>query len=82
MESITSKKEVEQRKQAEIRKQIALLQAQLVGGIDDEDKELPPVPSTPKRKQPPVNVLAPSTPSPSELSVIIAIRDYFYRHYV
>lgn len=64
MDSSSSRLEVERRKQAEIRKQIALLEAQLVD-IPGQDINTYP-PASPKRKQSEEALLAPATPSPSE----------------
>lgn len=68
MDSSSSRLEEEQRKQVEIRKQIALLQAQLVDIPSQGSIALPPL-SSPKRKHPEVTCLAPATPSPSELTL-------------
>ncbi|CCM03479.1 uncharacterized protein FIBRA_05612 [Fibroporia radiculosa] len=63
MESSTSKKAREEQRQAEIRKQISLLQAQL-----DDPADVSPVKSgsvmSPKRKRSNSNVQVPATPSP------------------
>ncbi|KAI8970623.1 hypothetical protein BD414DRAFT_470405 [Trametes punicea] len=63
MNSITSKALTEQERQAEIRKQIALLQAQL-----DVSSTVtsPAPPSSPKRKRSESQLLAPATPSPKK----------------
>jgi hypothetical protein len=68
MDSSSSRLEEAQRKQAEIRNQIALLQAQLVDVPDQGNSPLPML-SSPKRKQPAETYLAPATPSPSELTL-------------
>jgi minichromosome maintenance protein 10 len=65
MDSSSSRQEEEQGRQAEIRKQIALLQAQLVDNYSQGTSPLPPL-SSPKRKQRDETCLAPATPSPSE----------------
>ncbi|KAI0818905.1 hypothetical protein BC629DRAFT_1636550 [Irpex lacteus] len=61
MDSSTVRRQNEERKQAEIRRQIAALQAQL--------KEVPAaeedVPATPKKRKQQSSILAPGTPSPS-----------------
>ncbi|KAJ3546406.1 hypothetical protein NM688_g5519 [Phlebia brevispora] len=63
MDSSTNRKQTEEQKQAEIRRQIALLQAQLK---DDSDVVSNP-PSTPKkRKRDSQTVLAAATPSPKK----------------
>jgi hypothetical protein len=62
MDSSSSRQQEEQRKQAEIRKQIAVLQAQLA----DIPNIATPAPLSPKRKQGEETCLAPATPSPSE----------------
>lgn len=59
MESSSSKKALEQEQQAEIRRQIAALQAQLVGS----EESLPALPESPKRKEASEHLLAPETPS-------------------
>lgn len=61
MDSVTSKSISGQEKQAQIRRQIALLQAQLDDGTTSE----PPAvgPPSPKRKRPNTNILVPETPS-------------------
>jgi hypothetical protein len=62
MDSRTSKKAEDLRRQVELRQQIASLQAQLA-----EVPELHQVKvASPKRKQPEQSVLAPATPSPSK----------------
>ncbi|GJE94792.1 hypothetical protein PsYK624_109650 [Phanerochaete sordida] len=64
MDSSSSRKQEEERRQAELRQQIAALQAQLKDTHDGA--EVAP-PSTPKkRKQPQQNLLAPATPSPKK----------------
>jgi len=71
MESSSSRLEQEKRKQAEIRKQIALLQAQLV---DTPDINVGfHTPSSPKRKQPEPTLLAPPTPSPSKNATLLGL---------
>lgn len=62
MDSATSKKSAEEQRQAEIRRQIAALQAQLAPG---DASQAPPVevPSSPQRKRPSSSVLVPDTPS-------------------
>ncbi|EPQ55896.1 hypothetical protein GLOTRDRAFT_40728 [Gloeophyllum trabeum ATCC 11539] len=63
MESLSSKKTEEQRRQEEIKKQIAHLQAQL------KDPTAIPTditPSSPKRKTPDSSLLVPATPSPKK----------------
>lgn len=65
MDSSSHRLEEEKRKNADLRRQIALLQAQL-----PEDPETTPVVSdskSPKRKKPEPRLLAPATPSPSRL---------------
>ncbi|KAI0764823.1 hypothetical protein C8Q74DRAFT_1206105 [Fomes fomentarius] len=62
MDSVTSKSISEQERQAQIRRQIALLQAQLDDGTTSEPAEAPP---SPKRKRPNTNILVPETPSTS-----------------
>ncbi|OCH85041.1 hypothetical protein OBBRIDRAFT_343267 [Obba rivulosa] len=64
MESSTNRQELERREQAEIRKQIALLQSQLVDLPGDTPHN--PAPGTPKRKKRQASVLAPATPSPKK----------------
>lgn len=64
MDSHTNRRAEEQRKQAEIRQQIALLQAQLTGPSDSA--VIPQPPRSPKRKAPESTTLAPATPSPSK----------------
>ncbi|EKM58109.1 uncharacterized protein PHACADRAFT_88712 [Phanerochaete carnosa HHB-10118-sp] len=65
MDSSSSRKQDETRRQAEIRRQIAALQAQLKDASDEEGAGIMP-PSTPrKRKQSQQNLLASATPSPS-----------------
>ncbi|TFY67206.1 hypothetical protein EVJ58_g1772 [Rhodofomes roseus] len=59
MESSTTKKALEQEKQAKIRRQIAALQAQLHGS----EESLPAPPESPKRKEASEHLLAPETPS-------------------
>ncbi|KDQ55942.1 hypothetical protein JAAARDRAFT_36719 [Jaapia argillacea MUCL 33604] len=63
MDSSTNRKTEEQRKQDEIRKQIALLQAQLV---DLPNSRSTPPKSPPKRKGSDSRLLAPATPSPKK----------------
>ncbi|TFY70765.1 hypothetical protein EVG20_g2240 [Dentipellis fragilis] len=68
MESISSRQLDEQRKQAEIRRQIAKLQAQLTDSgaqaLDAVPQSAPPAaPTSPKRKRTESAVLAPDTPS-------------------
>ncbi|KAA1474170.1 hypothetical protein DENSPDRAFT_803680 [Dentipellis sp. KUC8613] len=64
MESISSRQIDEERKQAEIRRQIALLQAQLTdSGTQTPDAVPPAAPTSPKRKRSESAVLAPDTPS-------------------
>lgn len=65
MDSSSSRSEEGRRKQAEIRKQITLLQAQLVD-IPGEDHNTSLSPSSPKRSKPDETLLASATPSPSE----------------
>ena len=61
MDSATSKKAEEEQRQADIRRQIALLQAQLNdGATSDPVVGLPPSPS---RKRPNTSILVPETPS-------------------
>ena len=61
MDSATSKKVAEEQRQADIRRQIALLQAQLNdGATSDSAVELPP---SPNRKRPSTSILVPDTPS-------------------
>ncbi|KZT71219.1 hypothetical protein DAEQUDRAFT_707592 [Daedalea quercina L-15889] len=62
MESSSSKKTSEAEKQAELRRQIAALQAQLV---HSEETDLAS-PASPKRKQSSPGLLIPSTPSPKK----------------
>lgn len=64
MESHTTRRAEEQRRQAEIRQQIALLQAQLADPSDSI--AIPQPPRSPKRKAPESTTLAPATPSPSK----------------
>ena len=64
MISSSSRAAEEQKKQAEIRKQIALLQAQLKDSPDDGSGNVSQ--SSSKRKQASDTLLAPATPSPSE----------------
>ena len=61
MESTRDRKHAEEERQAAIRRQIALLQAQLDDG--SQSSENPP--ASPKRKRPNANVLVPETPSKS-----------------
>lgn len=63
MESLASKDRAEKQRKAELKRQIAALQAQ-VGELPDSDPESSG-PSSPKRQKLD-GVLAPSTPSPSE----------------
>ncbi|EJF55303.1 hypothetical protein DICSQDRAFT_176122, partial [Dichomitus squalens LYAD-421 SS1] len=63
MDSATSRKTAEELKQAEIRKQIALLQAQLSNDSTSETALAHQLPSSPKRKRPSTSVLVPETPS-------------------
>ncbi|KAL6299390.1 hypothetical protein BKA93DRAFT_829955 [Sparassis latifolia] len=67
MESSSHKEVLEAACQAEIRKQIALLQAQLVEPVDS-DTTSPLLSSSPKRKRL-SGLLAPSTPSPKKRKV-------------
>ena len=62
MESLSHKRQQEELRQAEIRKQIAALQAQLVD-VSNTPPQSPPR----KRPQDSAAVLAPASPSPSEL---------------
>ncbi|KAH9923896.1 uncharacterized protein B0H18DRAFT_1120236 [Fomitopsis serialis] len=62
MESSSSKKALEQERQAELRRQIAALQAQLTG----TEVGLPVAPESPKRRPHSGNLLAPATPSPKK----------------
>ncbi|OJT02547.1 DNA replication licensing factor mcm10 [Trametes pubescens] len=62
MDSATTKKTSEQEKQAEIRRQIALLQAQL----DTGSSSVHTPPSSPKGKMSNSHLLAPATPSPKK----------------
>ncbi|KAF9649564.1 hypothetical protein BDM02DRAFT_3268637 [Thelephora ganbajun] len=64
MESHTNRRAEEQHRQAEIRQQIALLQAQLADPSDSVT--IPQPPRSPKRKVPESMTLAPSTPSPKK----------------
>ncbi|KAH8084898.1 hypothetical protein BXZ70DRAFT_565895 [Cristinia sonorae] len=67
MESTTSRKLNEEEKQAELRRQIAILQAQLKDAPSDLSKTQPPTkpyPTSPRRRKPEQNTLAPGTPSP------------------
>ncbi|KAI0363154.1 hypothetical protein BV20DRAFT_1126452 [Pilatotrama ljubarskyi] len=64
MNSATNKKLTEQEKQAEIRRQIALLQAQLETASSGSAETLPPL--SPKRKRSDSHLLAPATPSPKK----------------
>jgi hypothetical protein len=66
MDSHTNRKAEEQRRQAEIRQRIALLQAQLTDPSDSV--AIPQPPRSPKRKAPESTTLAPATPSPSKLA--------------
>lgn len=72
MDSATTKKTSEQEKQAEIRRQIALLQAQL----DTGSSSVHTPPSSPKRKRSNSHLLAPATPSPSEWEKRIDTQKY------
>jgi hypothetical protein len=65
MESFAAKERTEKQKKAELKRQIAVLQAQ-VGELADSDPESPSRagPSSPKRRKLDA-VLAPATPSPS-----------------
>lgn len=72
MDSATTKKTSEQDKQAEIRRQIALLQAQL----DTGSSSVHTPPSSPKRKRSNSHLLAPATPSPSEWEKRIDTQKY------
>ncbi|KXN85238.1 DNA replication licensing factor mcm10 [Leucoagaricus sp. SymC.cos] len=65
MESSTSRTDVAQRKQEEIRAQISALQAQLLSFPEDKSTAVK-APSSPKRKQPEPTTLAPATPSPKK----------------
>ncbi|OBZ78039.1 hypothetical protein A0H81_01842 [Grifola frondosa] len=67
MESSSNRKESAQRKHAEIRRQIALLQAQLVEG--DIISEKPALLTSPKRKKSSSTLLAPATPSPKKRKI-------------
>ena len=60
MDSSTNRKQTEEQKQAELRRQIAALQAQLK---DDPTLDVSVTPK--KRKQKEHSLLAPATPSPS-----------------
>jgi len=64
MDSHTNRKAEEQRRQAEIRQQIAMLQTQLTDPSDSV--AIPQPPRSPKRKAPESTTLAPATPSPSK----------------
>ena len=64
MDSNTHRRAEEQRRQAEIRQQIALLQAQLTEPSDFLTTPQPP--RSPKRKAHEPTTLAPATPSPSK----------------
>lgn len=68
MDSSSSRSEEEKRRQAEIRKQIALLQAQLV---DIPGEHNTPSSSSPKQRRPDETLIAPATPSPSELALCV-----------
>jgi hypothetical protein len=69
MESLASSKAHEEHGQAEIRRQIALLQAQLndapTESMGTSRTEVVPGLASPKRKQHSAHLLAPATPSPS-----------------
>jgi hypothetical protein len=69
MNSTLSEQLDEQRKEAEIRRQIALLQSKLPSAKNAP----PPPPQSPKRKRAP-GVLAPATPSPSIYFNIVLMR--------
>jgi hypothetical protein len=69
MDSSSSRLEEAQRKQAEIRKQIALLQAQLDVPDQGNSALSPMALASPKRKQSAETYLIPATPSPSELTL-------------
>lgn len=69
MNSSSSRAAEEQQKQADIRKQIALLQSQLKENPDDGSSTSFQSFESPKRKQPSDTLLAPATPSPSEWNV-------------
>lgn len=64
MESSSGRLEEERRKQEELKKQIAFLQAQLVELPDDAPAAK--APTSPKRKNPEPILLAPATPSPKK----------------
>jgi hypothetical protein len=61
MEPSTSRTNARQKRQQELRAQIAALQAQLV----PDDNVVIKAPGSPKRKQPEPSTLVPATPSPS-----------------
>lgn len=65
MESSTSRGDAAQKKQQEIKTQIAALQAQLSAFPDDRTIVIKGT-NSPKRKRPEPTTLAPATPSPSE----------------
>ncbi|OSD07685.1 hypothetical protein PYCCODRAFT_1401648 [Trametes coccinea BRFM310] len=64
MDSITNKKLTDQERQEQIRRQIALLQAELDTG--PATLVPPTLPSSPKRKRSNSHLLAPATPSPKK----------------
>ncbi|KZT22982.1 hypothetical protein NEOLEDRAFT_1170979 [Neolentinus lepideus HHB14362 ss-1] len=66
MDSLSSMKQEEQRRQYEIKRQIALLQKQLKDpGVTEDNFK----PSSPKRKKPDSHLLVPTTPSPKKRRV-------------
>lgn len=71
MNSLTSRKHEEEQKQADIRRQIAELQAQLKSSgsnvVEERGLEAPSTPKKRKRDEK-QKMLAPATPSPSTLT--------------
>ncbi|KAI9068995.1 hypothetical protein FKP32DRAFT_1560581 [Trametes sanguinea] len=79
MESITNKKLTDQERQEQIRRQIALLQAQLDTG--PATLVPPTLPSSPKRKRSNSHLLAPATPSPSPATQRQAVSSHTPLHH-
>lgn len=69
MESSSSKKVLEQERQAELRRQIAALQAQL----GDPGNIVSTPPPSPKRKATSAGLMVPATPSPSTCATLIVV---------